>query len=116
MAPERDSLESSDRYDDATHVAGACVAIQARRRWEVFARSQPDVELRGGACDQDIESLVLGFEGLHLPDELIELLRVIDGCPQWLLVNVGPPLSAGQILAETHERARIEAETAASEG
>jgi hypothetical protein len=92
------------------------MAEQASRLAEVFARSQPDEELRSGVSDADVESLVQGFEGLHLPEELIDLLRVIDGCPQSLLLNVGPPLSAGQILAETRERARIESETAASEG
>jgi hypothetical protein len=73
------------------------------------------VELRGGASDRDIESLVQGFEGLHLPDELIELLRVIDGCPRWwLLLDVGPSLSAAEILAETRQRAGIESGAAES--
>jgi len=88
------------------------MAEQASRLAEVFARSQPDVELRGGASDYDIESLIGGFEGLHLPDELIDLLRVIDGCPQWQLLNVGPSLSAAEILAETRQRAGIEADAA----
>jgi hypothetical protein len=88
------------------------MAGQASRLGEVFARSQPDVELRGGASDADIESLIEGFEGLHLPDELIDLLRVIDGCPQWLLLNVGPSLSAADILAETRQRSGIESEAA----
>lgn len=88
---------------------------QARRLCEVFARSQPEVELRGGASDADIELLIQGFdEGLHLPDELLDLLRVIDGCPQWLLLNVGPSLSAAEILAETRQRAGIESEAAES--
>jgi hypothetical protein len=87
------------------------MAEQASRLAEVFARSQPDVELRGGASERDIESLIQGFEGLHLPDELIELLRVIDGCPQWLLLNVGASLSAAEIPAETRQRAGIASET-----
>jgi hypothetical protein len=89
------------------------MAEQASRLGEVFARSEPDVQLRGGASDRDIESLVGGFEGLHLPDELIDLLRVIDGCPRWLLIGqIGPSLGAAETLAETRERARIESETA----
>jgi hypothetical protein len=84
---------------------------QASRLGEVFARLQPDVELRG-ASDADLESLVQGFEDLHLPDELLDLLRVIDGCPQWLLIGqIGPPLSAAQILAETRQRASAASET-----
>jgi hypothetical protein len=90
------------------------MAEHASRLGEVFARSEPGVELRGGASDRDIELLVQGFEGLHLPEELIDLLRVIDPCPQWLLLNVGPSLSAAEILAETRQRAGIEAEAAES--
>lgn len=91
------------------------MAEQASRLSEVFARSQPDVVLRGGASERDIESLVQGFEGLHLPDELIELLRVIDGGgPEDMLLNVGPSLSAAEILAETRQRAGIESEAAES--
>ncbi len=83
---------------------------QASRLGEVFARSQPDVELRG-ASGGDIDSLVQGFEGLCLPDELIDLLRVINGCPESLLIgHIGPSLSAAEVLAETRERASIESQ------
>jgi hypothetical protein len=81
---------------------------QASRLREAFARSRPDQELPGGASERDIESLVEGFEGLHLPDELIDLLRAIDGCAEWLLLgSVGPSLSAAEIHAETRMRATI---------
>jgi hypothetical protein len=81
---------------------------QASRLREAFARSRPDQEFPGGASERDIESLVEGFEGLHLPDELIDLLRAIDGCAEWLLLgSVGPSLSAAEIHAETRMRATI---------
>lgn len=114
MTPEGGRLESSGGSDDATGVSRAGMAEHASRLSEVFARSQPDVELRRGASARDIESLVQGFDGLHLPDELIELLRVVDGCPEWLLLDVGPSLGAAEILAETRQRAGIESEAAES--
>jgi cell wall assembly regulator SMI1 len=73
---------------------------------------QPDVELRSGASEADIESLARGFEGLRLPDELIDLLRVLDGCPRSLFLSgVGTSLSAAEMLTESRQRATTASET-----
>jgi hypothetical protein len=66
---------------------------------------------RGGAGRADLDALRAHFAPLIVPDELIEVLSVMNGSPDDTAItldNSGPLLSCDQIVAETRSRTDVD--------
>ncbi len=81
-------------------------SYELHRYQSALRQALPEWACRAGADEESLTRLQQGFAPLHLPGELLDLLRAMDGelTEEYTLLGNPPLLSCRDILAETASR------------